>query len=125
MVHRDMINNLQLKLGIDPENKVKTELLRLLVDDARLSIESELNRPEIKELPDELELLAENLVFDSWRINNYGKEEAQQQVSSATDQGQSVSYSTSKADLSKSMTDMLRENKGYYATIRIFRKMRW
>ncbi len=87
-------------------------------------IDKILDRCNIEEIPERLNLLIQEFLIEQYHLNKEGIGEGKQQVCSASDNGQSVSFQTvgGASSMSKNADSFLDRN---MATLVKYRKMRW
>lgn len=83
-----------------------------------------LDRCNIEEIPERLNSLIQEFLIEQYNLNKEGIGEGKKQISSASDNGQSVSFQTvgGASSMSKNADSFLDRN---MATLVAYRKMRW
>lgn len=83
-----------------------------------------LDRCHIKDIPERLNSLIQEFLIEQYNLNKEGIGEGKKQVSSASDNGQTVNFQTigGASSMSKNVDEFLDRN---MATLVKYRKMRW
>lgn len=83
-----------------------------------------LDRCHIETIPERLSSLVQEFLIEQYKLNENGILEGKKQVSSASDNGQTVQFQTigGASAISKSVDEFLDRN---IATLVAYRKMRW
>lgn len=113
----DVVTFKQL-LGISVDNREKDFVLQFVLDDVENAILTYCN---INAIPDRLKHLAYRMAIDLYRAEGIGSEELEKGVSSITEGGASVHFSSTSYD--NNFTNSI--IKKYEHNLKEYRRLRW